>query len=230
MAGATIEFTFGSPDAETQFLQRYLAEAWDRFEAADHWETGWFWSYRQFADYDCGPDGGLVRLVFEGDPDALLAVESERWQDVEGLTDWQLRRYEAEGYDSLLAQQRDAKGDRGGELEYRVKPIVSRFSLSYLRAFDDLLPAVGESGGANPKGIGFWAAVHDQFVQCGYDWYDETAAYRKALKNRLKSIAAYRGADAARAEYEAILADWEAHGEELDAWLEANPTGTATEP
>ena len=64
----------------------------------------------------------------------------------------------------------------------------------------------------------------------GYDWYDETAACRKAMQNRLKSIAAYRGADAARAEYEAILADWEAHEDDLEAWLEANPTGAATEP
>lgn len=230
MAGATIEFTFASPDDELRFLRGYLADAWSRLETSDHWETGWFWSYRQFADYDCGPDGGLVRLVFEGDPDALVEAESDRWQGVGGLIDWRLRRYEAEGYDSLLAQQRDAKGDRGGEWEYRVKPIVSRFSLAVLREFDDPMPAVGESGEVNPRGIGFWAVMHDQLVQCGYDWYDETAACRKAMENRLKSIAAYRGADAARAEYEAILADWTAHRDELEAWLEANPTGEATEP
>lgn len=230
MAGATIEFTFASPGDELRFLRESPAGAWDRFESSDHWETGWFWSYRQFADYDWGPQGGLVRLVFEGDPDALVEAESDRWQQFAGLTDWRLRRYEAEGYDSLLAQQRDAKGDRGGEWEYRVKPIVSRFSLAVLRGFDDPMPAVGEGGEANPKGIGFWTAMHDQLVQCGYDWDDETAACRKAMTNRLKSIAAYRGADAARAEYEAILADWEAHEDDLEAWLEATPTGAATEP
>jgi hypothetical protein len=230
MAGATIEFAFASPDDELRFLRRYLPEAWDRFEAGDYWKTGWFRSYRQFVDYDCGPDGGLVRLVFEGDPDALVEAESDRWQGTEGLADWRLRRYETEGYDSLLAQQRDAKGDRGGEWEYRVKPVVSRFSLAVLRKFDDLVPAAGGSDEANPKGIGFWAAMHDQFVQCGYGWYDETAACRKALKTRLKSIAVYRGVDAARAEYEAILADWEAYGDELEDWLEANPTGTVTDP
>ena len=74
MAGATIEFAFASPDDELRFLRHYLPEAWDRFEAGDYWKTGWFRSYRQFADYDCGPDGGLVRLVFEGDPDAVGAV------------------------------------------------------------------------------------------------------------------------------------------------------------
>lgn len=230
MAGTTLEFTFASPDDESRFLRAYLADAWDRFEASDHWETGWFWSYRQFAAYESGPDGGLVRLVFEGDPDGLVDAESDRWRDFDGLVDWRVRRYEDEGYDSLLAQQRDAKGDRGGAWEYRIKPLLSRFALEYLREFDDPMPAVDEEGEDNPIGLGFWAAMHDLFVQCGYDWYDETEACRKAMQNRLKSIASYRGADAAREEYEAILEEWQAHRDDLERWLEAHPTGEATEP
>lgn len=230
MTGATIEFEFDAATGEERFVREYLTDAWDRFETADYWETGWFWAYRQIADYESGPDGGLVRLVFEGDPDGLVEQEASRWEAVAGLTDWHVRRYEAEGYDSLLAQQRDAKGEIGGEWEYRLKPLVSEFSLAYLDGFDEPLPAVGEETERNPVQIGIWAALHDLLVQCGYDWYDEAAACQKALKNRMKSIAAYRGASAAREEYERVLAEWEAYGAELERWLAEHPTGQATEP
>ncbi|WP_135829190.1 hypothetical protein [Halorussus halobius] len=192
--------------------------------------TGWFWSYAQFAEYDSGPDGGLVRLVFEGDPDGLVAAESDRWDEFDGLASWRVRRYDDEGYDSLLEQQRDAKGEIGGEWEYRAKPLAARFALAYRREFGEPLPAVGDDRDGNPIELGFWAVLHDLFVQCGYDWYDETTACRKMLRNRLKSIASYRGADAAREEYEQLLAEWRAHGDALERWLDENPTGNATEP
>lgn len=247
MAGASVELAFDSPAAEDRFVREYLADAWDRFEDGDYWTTGWFWAYGQFAAYDSGPDGGLVRLVFEGDPDGLVAAEADRWDGFEGLDSWHLRRYDEEGYDSLLEQQRDAKGEVGGEWEYRAKPLVSRFALAYRRAFDESLPPVGgegsvgdgdgsgdddgsSDGDGNPSEIGFWAVVHDLFVQCGYDWYDETAACRKMMANRLKSVAGYRGADAAREEYERLLAAWRAQGDELERWLDEHSTGNAAEP
>lgn len=228
MAGADVEFLFDSPADEARFVEEYLPEAWDRFEASDHWERGWFWSYGQFEPYDSGPEGGLIRLVFEGDPDRFVERESSRWDGFAGLDSWELNRYRE--YDSLLEQQIDAKGDVGGEWDYRLKPLVSRFSLAYRREFPDPLPAVGEGGEENPKGFGSWAVIHYAMVQCGYDWYRETDACRKAMANRLKSIASYRGADAAREEYERVLAEWQAHEEDLERWLDEHPTGEATEP
>lgn len=230
MSGATIEFHFETTSDEERFVTEYLADAWDRYETAEYWETGWFWPYRLIAEYDCGPDGGLVRLVFEGDPDGLVAHESKRWDEFDGLTSWELRRYEDEGYDSLLAQQQDAKGTVGGEWEYRLKPLLSRFALAYVGEFEEPLPPVGDGGDENPVPIGFWAALHDVLVQCGYNWYDETAACQKAMKNRMKSIAAYRGAEAAWEEYDRLLAEWQAFGEELERWVADNPTGETTEP
>lgn len=234
MAGATIEFEFESPTDEEQFVRAFLADAWDRFEASEYWEAGWFWSYRQFAEYESGPDGGLVSLVFEGEPDALVESESSRWDEFDGLSSWNLQRFEDEGegkgYDNLLEQQKDAKGEVGGEWEYRLKQLITQFSLAYYREFEEPLPMVGDEHDENPKGIGFWAAIHDILTQCGYNWYDETAMCQKAMKNRLKSIADYRGADAAREEYERLLAEWQAHEEELERWLDENPTGQATEP
>lgn len=230
MAGATIEFHFDSTSDEERFVRDYLTGAWERFESAEYWETGWFWSYRQFAAYDSGPDGGLVRLVFEGEPDVLVEHEASRWDVFEGLTSWEVERYEDLGYESLLEQQQDVKGEIGGEREYRLKSLLPQFSLAYSSEFEEPLPAVDEERPENPLQLGFWAVIHDMMVQCGYDWYDETAACQKAMKNRLKSIAGYRGADAAREEYERLLAEWKSYEDELEHWLDENPTGEATEP
>ena len=228
MAGATIDLHLATTDAESRFLREYLVEAWGRFEASDHWETGWFWAYRQFSGYESGPDGGFVQLVFEGDPDRLEATESPRWEAFDGLESWSIRRYAAEGYDGLLDQQRDAKGDVAGEWDYRLKPLVSRFSLAFLAEFPEGLPAVADETEGDPIGLGFWTVIHYAMVQCGYDWYDETDACRRAMENRLRSLGAYRGADAATEEYERLLDAWRNHGDELAQWLAENPTGDSS--
>jgi hypothetical protein len=228
MAGASIEFWFDESAQETRFIREYLADAWDRFETWECWTTGWYWSYKQFGEYDVGVDGGYIEVVFEGDPEQVVAKESDRWDDFDGLESWELRTYDEEGYDSLLEQQKDAKGDVGGEWDYRLKPLVTRFSLTFLREFEGGLPAVGDETDANPAGFGFWAVIHYTMIQCGYEWYDEIAACQKATQNRLKSIAGYRGGEAARSEYERIRTEWDDYGDELEEWLAENPTGEAS--
>jgi len=119
MSGADIRFEFESTADESRFLREYLADAWDRYRTSDYWETGWFWAYRQYADYDVGLDGGLVVVVFEGDPEGLVDSESDRWASFDGLGSWDLRRYEEGGsdhprFESLRAQQHDVKGEKGG--------------------------------------------------------------------------------------------------------------------
>ncbi|MFB6177718.1 MAG: hypothetical protein ABEI99_11355 [Halobaculum sp.] len=232
MAGATVEFVFTDPGAERRFVETYLADAFDRFTDSDYWDHGWFWPYGQTAAYDAGPDGGFLRLVFDGDPDALIAAESDRWNSVDGLTDWSCRQYDDPEavdttFDSLLAQQQSAKGDVGGEWEYRFKRLTAEFALAYRQVFEEPLPAAPDPDDDNP-GIGAWALLHDLLVQCGYDWYDETDACLRAMQNRLKSVAAYQGADAAREEYERIRSAWADHEAELESWLADNPTGEAS--
>lgn len=228
MSGATIELRFESPAAEGRFIREYLTDAWERFESSEYWESGWFWRYGQFAAYESGPDGGLVRVVFDGDPETLVDHESGQWDAFDGLSSWSLTRYEQ--YDSLLEQQIDSRGELGGAWEYRMKPLLARFALTYYREFEEQLPAVGDDSEANPLGIGFWSSIHNLLVQCGYNWYDETALCQKALQNRLKSIASYRGAEAAREEYHRLRDEWRAYEAELETWLDENPTGQASEP
>jgi hypothetical protein len=97
-----------------------------------------------------------------------------------------------------------------------------------LRRFDEPLPIVGEETDENRTGVGFWAIIHYLMIQCGYDWYDESAACLKGMKNRVKSLASYESAASAREEYAHLLTEWEAYGDELEPWLDEHPTGEQT--
>ncbi|WP_290811200.1 hypothetical protein [Halovivax sp.] len=232
MVGTTIELHFGNAAAERRFTDSYLPDAWERYENAEYWDRGWFWAYGQVAEYDVGVDGGLVRLVFDGDPDGLLDAEADQWEAFEGLESWECTRYDeiedGESYESLLAQQRDAKGPVGGEYEYRYKPLTSRLALDYRCEFDESLAAAPEPTEQNPLGLGFWSLLHSLFVQCGYDWYEENDACLWAMESRVKSIAAYHGAEAAREEYERLRTTWTEFEDELDDWLDDTEAGTTS--
>jgi hypothetical protein len=131
MAGATIEIAVEAGDAR----RGSPVSTWRTPGPASRTATPGRPAGSGPTDYEWDRDGGLVRLVFEGDPDAVVAAESDRWRAFDVLNDWTVRRYGPEASDCLLAQQRDATGDRGGVWEYRVTPLVARFSLSYLREF-----------------------------------------------------------------------------------------------
>ncbi len=228
MTGATLELEFTTAESERRFCSSYLPDAWERYQVSDYWEQGWFWAYSQFAETAIDFDGGLVRLVFDGDPDALVAAESDRWVAFDGLTNWTVRRYDEDGYDSLRAQQVDSKGAVGGDWEYRYKPLTAEFALAYREEFDERLPPSPDPSENNPHGLGCFALVHALFVQMGYHWHEETDTYLRGIENRLKSIAAHCGEEPAREEYERLRAEFERFESELREWLAANEPGTAT--
>jgi hypothetical protein len=70
-----------------------------------------------------------------------------------------------------------------------------------------------------------WALLHDLLVRCGCDQHDGTEFALRMLRSRLRSIAAYHGAEPAREEYHRIrdaLLDYE---DECETWLEETETG-----
>lgn len=170
-----------------------------------------------------GPDGRLVRFEFDSDPDVLVATDSDQWETFDGLTDWMVQHHKDKGFDSLLAQQQDVKGESSGDWEYRYKPLTSVLALKIRGEFDESLPPVPELDDENPPGIGMWSLVHSMYVQCGYDWYDESAASLRALQSRVKSNASYRGADAAREEYQRLLKEVQAYETHLETWVDEQP-------
>lgn len=226
MSGIIIDFRFESTDDETRFVREYLPDAWERFEASDFFETGWFWPYAAFAEYESVPDDGFLQLNFEGDPDLLVKAEAPRWNDFDGLSDWTVKRPEEETPDSLLAQQRENKGEIAGEWDYRLKPLVTQFILEYVQEFPESLPLLNvETTSGDTIRYGYWVVIHYAMIQAGYNWYDETDACLRSMQNRLKSIAHYRGADPAREEYKRLLMEWKSHREDLERWLEETTTG-----
>ncbi|APW96599.1 hypothetical protein CHINAEXTREME_01905 [Halobiforma lacisalsi AJ5] len=222
MAGATLQFEFDDREREAEFLVAYLADAWDRFESADWFDTGWFWRYGQFDEYDVDY-GPSVELVLEGNPDELLEAERGRWatlQEDRILESWTLERYEPE-FESLLAQQRDAKGEVGGELDYRLKPLTSRFALEMAQAFEgERVPPVGRESEANPTPIGVWVVVHYVMLQNGYDWYDEIDAASKAIRNRCRSLSHYGGSERALDALREVVDDLEEIADDLESGTE----------
>lgn len=163
MTGLTLEVEFATAASERRFCSPSLPDARDRYEASDYRKQGWFWAYSQFGEADIDLDGGLVRPVFDGSPAALLAVEADRWECVEGLTGWTVRRYDEEGYDSLRAQQVDAKGAVGGEWKHRYKPLTAAFAPTvqmgyhwheetdaYLRGIENRIKPVAAHCGEQP--------------------------------------------------------------------------------
>jgi hypothetical protein len=240
MAGVHIAFQFETRDDEDRFLREYLADAWERFEASEFFETGWFWRFGQFNEH-IDHDSGGVSLVFDGDPDALIETEEERWLNFAGLDSWELHRYENPDalrgggwdtdteYDSVLEEQMARKGERGGEWQYRLLPLAARFSLDYLREFDDPLPAVADESEENLTGVGFWTHLHYEMIQCGYDWYDETDACLKGMKFRVKTLASDLDPAAAREEYNRLKDEWEAYEDALEEWLAEHPDDEAEE-
>lgn len=123
-----------------------------------------------------------------------------------------------------------SRGIIGGEREYRYKALTANLALAYHSEFEDPLPVAPEPSDTDLLGVGMWSLMHSLYVQCGYDWYDENDTCVRALQNRLKLLAAYRGADAAREEYERIREAWVEYGEELERWLVKNTVDEASEP
>lgn len=214
----SFQVTFDLPDAasERPFLRTYMVPAWERFEARDCFDCGWFWP---FGDVD-GPveldsglvvdDGGVV-LVVNGDPTPEPLVESERprWDDLEerGVIRGRDEQWFDPEYEHARAKAVENFGEVGGDRAYRLRPLVARLTLDTLAAFDERPPAVGEATGDNPRPIGFWATIHYLMKQQGFDWQDEVDACTKAIRNRLRSLAHFEGDAAAREELAAVRAD-----------------------
>jgi len=100
-------------------------------------------------------------------------------------------------------------GEAGGDLAYRLRSIAARTTVELLREFDEDRPAVGKATPANPHPIGDWVLIHYLLKQNGHDWYDEIDACRRAITNRIRSLASFHDAATARAALEETIVELE---------------------
>lgn len=216
MRSTQVTFSLAERATERQFVADYLTDAWDRFETHEAFDRAWFWRFGRTSRQ--GPlelegtttlDGGGVILVCNGDPSPEPVVESERprWRELEAqglLEGWETTQYRPE-YENAREKMIERFGETGGDLLYRLRPLACRATLAHVAEFENDLPPVGEQTEENPTPVGDWVLLHLLFKQQGHDWYDEIDAYEKGIENRLRSIEAFLGAEAARAELETVI-------------------------
>lgn len=217
MRSAQVTFDLDDCDAERSFLETYMVDAWDRFRAQDAFDRGWFWRFGNTSDHGAVEledgttlEGGGVILVLNGEPtpEPVLAAERSRWRDLVAdgvLDDWDVTWFHPE-YENAREKAVENFGEVGGERAYRLRPHASQMTLRVLEEFDERLPAVGTASEDDPLPVGYWTTIHFLMKQSGHDWYDEIAACRRAIENRLESLAAFHG-EAAALEAHADLLD-----------------------
>lgn len=218
MRSAQVTFDLADRAAERTFLETYMIDAWNRFQASEAFDRGWFWRFGNTSDH--GPveleggntlEGGGVILVLNGEPspEPVLDAERSRWHDLEAdgpLDGFDVTWFHPE-YENARQKAIENFGEIGGDRAYRLRPLASRTTLDVLEEFDDRLPAVGESSEHDPLPVGYWTTIHFLMKQSGYDWYDEIEACTRAIENRLSSLAVFHGDDAARDAHQTALDD-----------------------
>jgi hypothetical protein len=223
------QVTFGMErEEERPFLEAYMIDAWDRFEDHEAVESAWFWRFGSASEHDPVEleDGtvlehGGVILVVNGDPnpDPAIDQERERWEILadEGLLDtWECKGFQPE-YENARQKMIENFGQRGGELNYRLRPLATRTTLGLLETFDEDLPAVGKQTEENPVPVGAWVLIHFLLKQSGYDWYEEIDACQQAIRNRLRSLAQFHGTATAEEELDTVIEELDALRGELDS-------------
>lgn len=212
----------GDADAEEWFIRNYLTTAWERFEAIDAFERGWFWRNGRYGRHglDFFEDGRIM-LILDGDPETVIETESDRWDSLvaDGRIDsWEREPFAEIGYNSVYEKAIDNVGETGADLFMTLKPLLTRTSLDMYEAFDEQIPMVGDVTDQNPKGIGFWVVFNTLAKQHGYDWYDEIDGCTKATKNRLRSLAAHRSEEVAQEKLQETIEELREFSDELSEW------------
>lgn len=221
MKSVQLTFHLADGERELEFLREYLTPAWERFQAHEAFDCGWFWRFEgarergpvELEDGTTVEDGGVI-VVLNGEPtpEPIFEDERDRWSALEdqGVIDgWESTWFHPE-YENAREKARRNFGPVGGDRAYRMRPLASRFSLELLAEFDGRLPAVGTETADDPVPIGYWALIHFLAKQYGYGWDEEIDACTKAIENRLRSLSTFHGEDVARERLEDVLGNLEA--------------------
>lgn len=223
MSTVQVTFRMEDTDGEASFIRNYLVPAWERFETMDDFERGWFWRNGHYGRHGIEYfEGGRILLMIDGHPETVVTEECDWDALIEDgmIKSWSVLPFEEIGYDNAYSKAVDYVGKMGADLFMTLKPLLTRTSLNLYEALDDQIAMVGDEGDHNPKGIGFWVVINTLMKQNGYDWYDEIDGCTKSTKNRLKSMTAYKGEEAAQEKLQETINELQAFSDELSVWNE----------
>jgi hypothetical protein len=196
-----VHFVTTGPRADERLVREYVLDAVDRLPGRpDCDRVG-------FVRAGHKPiDGGLVLLLVEGDGDAVVERERDRWDAlVEGGLAEEWGAEEAD-HDYMARW-----GEDGAALRTRLEALAARMSRLAYEEFDDPPDPVDEFAGEaadreSPTGLGWWTLLHLLTVQQGYSYGMEIDAYVEGIREAALKTAHYRDRESAIAKLDEAVA------------------------
>ncbi|WP_224449627.1 hypothetical protein [Haloprofundus salilacus] len=188
---AMVVFSLPTADDEVRLLREYVFPAMDCLDDldADH-------RIRAFR-YGADPElpGGEVRMAVEGEYEAVVARERDRWDDLRDsplVDSWCVEAQQSDA--ESIASERFA-GDRT-DVAAHAPFLATSAAKEWYETFDGPVPAVVDDEAA--VSAGWWMFVHLFANLQGADWDDEIDTLLVGIENRLRSLELYHGSDTAR--------------------------------
>lgn len=191
---AMVVFSLPTADDEVRLLREYVFPAMDRLDDA----AGFDADYRIRAlRYSADPKlpGGEIRMAIEGEFEAVVDHERERWNDLRDssfVDSWCVEATETDA--KSIAADRFA-GDRP-DVAAHAPFLATSAAKEWYETFDGPVPAVADDDDASVSS-GWWMFVHLFANIQGADWDDEIDALLVGIENRLRSLEAYHGTHSA---------------------------------
>ncbi|WP_117590962.1 hypothetical protein [Haloprofundus halophilus] len=186
---AMVVFSLPTVDDEVRLLRKHVFPAMDRLADSDELDA----EHRIRAlRYGADPElpGGEVRMAIEGEFEAVVDHERDRWNDLRDssfVDSWCVEASETDA--ETIAADRFA-GD-STDIAAHAPFLATSAAKEWYETFDGPVPAVAADDAAVPSG--WWMFVHLFANLQGADWDDEIDALLVAIENRLRSLESYRG-------------------------------------
>lgn len=197
-------------ESARQVVHEYVLDAIERLPETDAC-TG-----VSFA-FDDHPETGassVVALVLEGDADAIVANERDRW---DSLTE----RGSIENWERAAVFDRDEITEVTEEyLEFAatISQLSARMTKVPYETLDtrpDPVDEVSERGSEDEPPIGWWSLLHRLTNQQNYSLEEELRVYEYGIEHALRNIAEYEGAETAAEHLDSHLESLESKRDDL---------------
>lgn len=171
-----LRVTVDTPDVETEerFIREYIVPTVKRL--GETYEVLFWGRYSTSTDVE----GGQIRIVFEGDPDVILAEEGDRLESFDYIDGWNA---EVEsGGETKMTEEEQVIADQCGR-------VAAKMNVHYFEEFDERAP-IGRVTEDRFHTRGIWVLVHFLLNEQGYSPEEEVDALFLALRDRLARIEA----------------------------------------